>query len=212
MKRKRHWMGFTLIELLVVIAIIALLAAISVPSLGQARRNALRMNCASNLRQIGMAVKMYLMDHNNVFPPVIDTDWRNFGLVASYYFPYLNNAYSIFRCPGQKLDLPTLISAPYNLRFPGFSNSTQWTSYEFNGFFTYPTNSYVRTITQRDVPIPSICAYAYDYPYDINAVVDVQYFPHRNGVNVLYCDWHVSWLPQTEYVIDGTWFWAKGHL
>ncbi len=60
--------GFTVIELLVVIALIALLAAILTPVLYSARRAAQRTVCASNLRQIGLAVRMYRDDYQELPP------------------------------------------------------------------------------------------------------------------------------------------------
>ncbi len=52
--------GFTLLELLVVIAIIAILAALLFPTFSRVRENARRATCASNQRQIGMAVLQYV--------------------------------------------------------------------------------------------------------------------------------------------------------
>lgn len=60
--------GFTLIELLVVIAIIAVLAAILFPVFSRAREAARKSNCASNLKNLGLAMKQYLTDYDNYFP------------------------------------------------------------------------------------------------------------------------------------------------
>ena len=61
--------GFTLIELLVVIAIISLLAAILFPVFSQARAKAYQAQCASNLRQIGLALTMYAQDNDETLMP-----------------------------------------------------------------------------------------------------------------------------------------------
>ena len=64
----RRW-GFTLIELLVVIAIIAILAAILFPVFSQARESARQTQCSSNMRQLGLAMRMYITDYDEVWFP-----------------------------------------------------------------------------------------------------------------------------------------------
>ncbi len=60
--------GFTLIELLVVIALIALLMAILMPALQRAKKQARAIICRNNLKQYGLASKMYLGDWEGDFP------------------------------------------------------------------------------------------------------------------------------------------------
>lgn len=60
--------AFTLIELLVVIAIIAILAAVLFPVYAKAREKARQIACASNMRELGMAMLMYLQDNGEKYP------------------------------------------------------------------------------------------------------------------------------------------------
>jgi prepilin-type N-terminal cleavage/methylation domain-containing protein len=79
-KLSRRKLGFTLVELLVVIGIIALLVAVLLPTLNKARQASLRIQCASNLKQLGTYLTMYNNDWKGAMPIYI----------GPYSFPDLN--------------------------------------------------------------------------------------------------------------------------
>ncbi|HLJ53881.1 MAG TPA: prepilin-type N-terminal cleavage/methylation domain-containing protein, partial [Chthonomonadaceae bacterium] len=85
MRHPRSCRGFTLIELLVVIAIIAILAAILFPVFARARESARKTSCISNMKQIGLAAKMYINDYDECYPDSRDT-WNN-GLPGPGWTP-----------------------------------------------------------------------------------------------------------------------------
>lgn len=116
--------AFTLVELLTVIAIIAILSSMLLPSLARAREGARRTVCVSNLRQIGLAVSMYVGDNDEGYPPPssvvfyedpdlppkcnpvpVSVDW------GDLLYPYSKSA-QIFRCPssGKELEVVPLES------------------------------------------------------------------------------------------------------
>jgi prepilin-type N-terminal cleavage/methylation domain-containing protein len=74
---RRRRAAFTLVELLVVIGIISVLTAVLLPALRTARLASQRVACASNLRQIGTAVLMYVNENRQHLPMVIDPLWSS---------------------------------------------------------------------------------------------------------------------------------------
>lgn len=93
--------AFTLIELLVVISIIAVLMAVLVPSLNRARKQAQKIACQSNLRQIGVALQTYLPDSGYRLPPsschIREPNDHWLRIVTHYTKEQL-----LFRCPSDK--------------------------------------------------------------------------------------------------------------
>ncbi len=85
MPRARVGLGFTLIELLTFIAIIAVLAALLFPVFSAARGKAREITCISNLRQVGLAIRMYTQDYDDLYPWAVDPTDKYTPVIWSQY-------------------------------------------------------------------------------------------------------------------------------
>ncbi len=120
--RCRRSKAFTLVEMLVVIAMIGLLGALLFPVFQKVRDHARRVSCASNLKQISLALTQYAGDNNEALPPGayavpggLTVTWRQL------VFPYARSV-NVFRCP----------SNPYNEVPTDVDNDTFFVSYGAN--------------------------------------------------------------------------------
>ncbi|MEI6085206.1 MAG: prepilin-type N-terminal cleavage/methylation domain-containing protein [Verrucomicrobiota bacterium] len=131
--------GFTLIELLVVIAIVALLAALLLPSLSSARERGRSIACASNLRQIGVAMVEFAQDNDGRLPCygnnaalTATLSWANILDIAAFGHP---NAFQW----GQDKPLTLFGWASQNTMLG--CPSKPWANYYGNGSTAYLMNS-----------------------------------------------------------------------
>ena len=93
--------AFTIIELLVVIAIISILAAMLIPAVSHARGVAWQATCRSNLRSIGVALRVYLNQNDDLMPVAAQMPSLNLNddpRIADVLGPFLDDR-SVFKCP-----------------------------------------------------------------------------------------------------------------
>lgn len=210
--------AFTLLEVLIVVAIITLLAALLFPVFAHVRESGRRTTCASNLKQISLALTQYAQDYRT-YPyipsgcePKMGSDWMDKIL------PYVKSE-RLFECPSDSNHLFRASCQPDDISDPNHPISFSG-SYVFN----LPYTSYIfdpTTKTATDTNIPPTSPLRYTRPsstilvLDGNTVKSTHIAPgyttppptdattlpnygvpdrHSGGVNVAFADGHVKWM------------------
>jgi prepilin-type processing-associated H-X9-DG protein/prepilin-type N-terminal cleavage/methylation domain-containing protein len=221
--------AFTLVELLVVIAIFGILAALLLTAISQAKKSAQRIQCASNVRQLGLALQEFVTD-DNVYPfgqggVAEDPSWMQ-ALEEQMQHDSLKNTVletnGVWRCPN--LDMPKEWKV---LKVQGFC------SYGYNvfgiggqfglgGFVHRKGKNIIPANNETSVVNPSeMMAIGDGFSGNGSIIVDGQwligrlpvqdlfgstaraYARHQGRANVVFCDGHVE-SPTLQYLFSDT--------
>lgn len=200
--------AFTLVELLVVIAIIALLAAILFPVFLTARGKARQTVCASNLRQIGLGITMYVQDNDGLYPHAVDpsdrggpSGWSQYpefaaaipqiGFMHEVLQPYIRSP-QIFACPA---DTGFTVVDFSGVRLDAFPSSHE----KYGTSFYYRTEIAARRASESSIAVPAEINMLFDGAGHWHGTL----IPMAQRYNTLFVDGHVKNLSRSQ--IDRAW-------
>ena len=190
--------AFSLVELLVVIAIIAILAGLMLPALGRSKAQAHNAACVNNLRQLGIATRLYAEDNQELLPsaeilPTQPIDPKNrlpriCDVLAGYVGKTAGtntNSATVFKCPADKAG-----------RFASEGSSYEW-NIDMNGQRIDQTRTdSAFLLLEKGNPSAGITNFFMTFPPGtIPLLLDYEEFhprPPKSGKNVVFMDGHVA--------------------
>jgi len=201
--RFRGLAGLTLVELLAIIAIVTVLLALILPALSRVREGAWRTSCANNLRQIGLAFEMYLLENNETYPYAEDpvhtnpTYWlwmgRGWRPVLEPYVPRGEEP-GVFWCPSDPRAEVRYSSTSYAYSMAFYHSPEQINAMtRTEDTYTNPQPPVPQRV--RNVQYPSKKVLAGEWFSNHAAFgTDLGWFNQGGWRNYLFADGHVQYL------------------
>lgn len=206
----KRYLGFTLVELLVVIAIIALLLSILMPSLMKVKSLANRLKCAHNLKQINLAVNLYINANENAYPCAQDP-----VSTSPFYWLWMGRGFRLFLEPqlGGHIDAnsPSVLVCPSD---PTVKEKFEATSYAYSMAFYHSPQQIDNMNSTADTysnPQPSIPQKSFAVTHPSDKIIIGEWFSNHEPVdeekgwwnwqgsrNYLFADGQVDYLEAEE--------------
>jgi len=200
--------GITLVELLTVIAIIGVLSGTLLPALSRARERAQWTSCVNNLRQIGVAFDLYLLENSGVYPAAQDpvsTDppywlWmgRGWRRLLSEYIPGDKARPGVYHCPSdirqKTVDVYEYTSYAYSM---AFYHSSEQIDQMTAPAYTYDPALVTKTVPQHNAAVrhPSKKVLVGEWYANHAAFANDQgWFDEGGARNFLFADGHVEYV------------------